>query len=325
MGRLIAILVVLFSVIALVVVVNRESPDDRSSQESQLSLEQRFELNPDDDELRIRLAESLASTNAPRSFELLTGIEADSERAFDAARGAYLVARQHLPEQLESAVQRLGEVGEGQLGACLTVAEHYFNSGQAQKALDFALRATELDANRKESWLLLADVYDAISQPASAVQPLRKAIQLDPDEFAAHANLAHSLFAAGQKAEAEKEVEWCLSRQPSNHHVLRILADIQRSEGEIDGAMKTIQLAIDADPDDLRCLVLQADLFIYQRDGEKAYAILSPLRGTHETNRPFLSTLARAAAMSGRRKEARQIQQLIADQIREEEQHEKFQ
>ena len=79
----------------------------------------------------------------------------------------------------------------------------------------------------------------------------------------------------------------------------------------MDEALEQIRLALTSSPTNVECRIVEADLLLFQRDAEEAYAVLKPLYPTHANRRDFLGSLARAAAMSGRREEARRYQQKI--------------
>ena len=71
-------------------------------------------------------------------------------------------------------------------------------------------------------------------------------------------------------------------------------------------------------PGNADCRIVEADLLLFQREADQAYKSLKPLYASHSNRRDFLSSLARAAAMSGRQEEARQYQQEIVPLIERE-------
>ncbi len=215
----------------------------------------------------------------------------------------------------EEALLKLDQVRPNDPGVALSLAEIYFRAARYSESLPWVQKAVRLQSDRAMTWLLLAEVLDNLKRPGEMLQPLRKAIEQDPDLYPAHANLAFALYYSGELNEAETEARWCLERKPDDIQVRRWLAMILRDRGEYDQAMDQIRQVVEKSPDDVESRIVEADLLLFQRKAEAAYEALIPLYEKHSERRDYLGSLARAAAMSGRRDESRRYQQEIVDLI----------
>ena len=93
---------------------------------------------------------------------------------------------------------------------------------------------------------------------------------------------------------------------------------IDRNQGQIESAFQHIDQALQIDPQDFDSLLIKADLLLYQRQGEAAYAMLKPLYENHQSNRHYISALARAAGLTGKREEALELQKRNQELIKED-------
>jgi predicted Zn-dependent protease len=273
--------------------------------------------NPQDYQLRFDYGQRLAKIDEAEAIRQFSQIPDDNALAFEAARQVFAIATRMGDDQLaEEALRRMERLQPDDAAVLLSLAEHYFRTMQYQDAEAYARRTLEEDSDRAETWLLLAEVLDELGRTAEAEQPLAEAYQRNSDSYAIRANYAYVLQFAGKLDEAEEHVSWCLNRKPDDPAMLGIKATIERANGAFEQALETIRQATDADPNHLANRLLQADLLIYQRQGEAAFEILKPLLSQHPNHRPLLASLARAAAISGRRDEAVQFQKRIAELIR---------
>jgi len=162
-----------------------------------------------------------------------------------------------------------------------------------------------------ETLLLHSEVLFRLYRSDEMIPHLEHALALQPVRFEVHANLAFALRFAGRLDDAEREVQWCLARQPHHAAVRRVLGEIRRDQGNHAAALSEVRMALRAAPQDLECRLLEADLLLFARDFETAYQGLLPLREEHGHNGRYLSALARAAQLSGRGGEAKEYQALL--------------
>lgn len=274
---------------------------------------------PDDHGVRLELSEFLKPLNAEAALEQLLKISPSAPEYRTAIRHiAHIAVVGQQDDLAEDALRKLDLVCPDDAGVALSLAELYYRTRRYDESLPWVQQAACLQPDRARTWLLQAEVLDHLKRPGDMLQPLRKAIQLDPDLYPAHANLAYALRFSGLLEEAETEARWCLARQAEDILVRRWLAMILRDRGQYDAAMNEIRLAIAGSPTDVDCRIVEAELLLFRREAEGAYNVLMPLYHVHSNRRDYLSSLASAAAMSGRREESRRYQQEIVNIIEEQ-------
>ena len=278
--------------------------------------------SPEDHCARLELAELLKPRDSEAALVQLEKIPASTPEYPAAIRHiAHIAIVGKRNDLAEDALRKLDQIRPDDAGVALSLGELYYGTERYIQSLPWVQQAARLQPDRALTWLLLAEVLDHIKRPGDMPQPLRKAIELDPDLYPAHANLAYALQFTGNPEEAEVEARWCLARQPKDVTVRRWLAMILRDRGEHDAALTEIRLAIAGSPTDVDCRIVEADLLLFRREAEAAYNALMPLYSIHSNRRDYLSSLARAAAMSGRREESRRYQREIVKIIEEQEAH----
>lgn len=275
-----------------------------------------LDAEPSDHAARLELGELLKPTDASASLAILQEIPAEVAEYPQAIWHIAHIATAGKRDILaEDALLKLDELRPNDAGVSLSLAELYYRTERFTEALLFAKRATRLQSTRAQSWLLLAEVLDHLNRPGEMLQPLQEAVKLDADLYAAHANLAYANYVSGQLDKAKAEALWCLQRHPNDIVVRRWLAMILRDGGEHGAAFQQVNLALEKSPGDVDCRIIAADLLLFRRDAQQAYDSLKPLYPKYADRRDFLGSLARAAAMSGRREESRRYQQEIIQLI----------
>ena len=162
-------------------------------------------------------------------------------------------------------------------------------------------------------YLLQSELLFRLHRTDEMLQPLETVLQLDPDHFEAHANLAFALRFCGMLDEADQHVQWCLERQPDFLPVRRIQAEILRDRGDSESARKMVRELLLAAPRDLECHLLQAELLMYGREFELAYQNLSPLDQQFRLDHRFASTMAQLCRVTGRNEKAIEYDAVLND------------
>lgn len=267
---------------------------------------------PDAADVRYRLAVLLKKTDAETALIHFRQIPPDSDHYLAAARHiAQICILAGRNDEAEHALKVLEQADPDDHAVQLSLAELYFHWGKQEQARVHALRAIELNPNRVQTYLLLAEILDELRRPSEMIAPLKQAIELDPDQYQAHLNLAYAYQASGLLTEAQREAHWCLERKPDEFFARRTLALAARDEGRLDAAQREVAEALKLKPDDIECRILEADLLMYRHQPEEAYQRLKPLYAKHQDSYRYLGSLARAAAASGRMDEARTLHEAI--------------
>jgi len=152
--------------------------------------------------------------------------------------------------------------------------------------------------------LLQSELLFRLHRTDEMLSPLENVLQLAPDHFEAHANLAFALRFCGMLDEADQHVQWCLERQPDFLPVRRIQAEILRDRGDLESALEKVRELLQTAPRDLDCHLLQAELLMYGREFELAYHNLLPLDEQFRLDHRFASTMAQLCRITGRTEKA---------------------
>ena len=161
--------------------------------------------------------------------------------------------------------------------------------------------------------LLQSELLFRLHRTDEMLEPLETVLQLDPDHFEAHANLAFALRFCGMLEEADQHVQWCLERQPDFLPVRRIKAEILRDRGDSESALRSVHELLLAAPRDLECHLLQAELLMYGREFELAYQNLLPLDDHFRPDHRFASTMAQLCRVTGRNDKAIEYDAVLSD------------
>jgi tetratricopeptide (TPR) repeat protein len=274
---------------------------------------------PEATDVRMKLAKLLVAVDPTESLEHFRLIPQGDSSHQDALRQiAFICLQTDRSAEAEQALLQLESLAPDDFAVQLSLAELYFHDENFKDALPYAVHAASLKPERAETWLLIAEIRDGLRQKPEMIAPLQKALELSPDSYKGHLNLAYAFHAAGDLPGAATEASWCLQRNPDEVFALQILASVARNEGRFDDAAAGVKQALALEPRNVDCRILEADLLLYHRKPKEAYSRLKELHAEHKETYRYLGSLARAAAASGHIDEARQIH-LALDGLRSEE------
>ncbi len=278
--------------------------------------------HPDDEFAHFQLGQLIQKRAPFQALENFAHVTPRHPRYFEAVKAIADIAReQDLPARAKPALLTLVREYPEESRYFEDLARLLFQAGDYDRSLHYANRSIELGANRTQNYLLVAEILRYAGRINEMAAPLKQALYLDPESYQAHLNLAYATLYSGDLKTARRESLWCLKQRPDSVIPLRYLASINRNRGEVDEALSNLDQALLIDPQDFDSLLLKADLLIFQKQGQQAYDLLKPLYSNRETDRRYISALARAAGLMGNREEALQLQkknqQLIkADDLR---------
>ena len=291
----------------------------KTEKERQKELVVYLQQHPHDEFAHFQLGELIRKRAPFQALENFSHVSPGNPHYLEAVEAiASIALAQDLPEKAKPALQTLIRQDPDNAQTQAALARLYLQEGRYRRALRYARRCVALEPERVENQLLMAEILRGAGRISEMREPLKQAIYLEPESYSAHLSLAYAALYSGDTATAEREARWCLSHQADSTTALRYLAMIDRNRGEIQAAMKNIDQALEIDPTDFDCLLLKADLLIYERQGEAAYDLLKPFYAEQKTNRHYVTALARAAGLTGKRAEALQLQQLNQRLIKDE-------
>ncbi|HBL42204.1 tetratricopeptide repeat protein [Gimesia sp.] len=278
-----------------------------------------LQQHPDDEFAHFQLGELIQDRAPYQALENFSHVTSRHPRYYEAVEAiAEIALEQGLPERASAALFILVREYPEERRFQKSLAQLLFAQRKYNRALRYARRNIELGGDQAEDYLLVAEILKQAGRTIEMTGPLKQALYLEPDLYAAHLNLAYAGLYSGDLETATREARWCLAKKPESTTALRYLALINRNQGNIEKSLAVINQALQIDSEDIECLLLKADLLIYQRKGAEAYALLKPLYATQQTDRRYVSALSRAAGLSGKREEALELQQLNQRLIKNE-------
>jgi len=328
--RFLAVIVGVASLVAVLLYVQQKyfTPDLMQQASSALkrgdeaaavaALRSEIQRNPDSTAAKLRLAKLLQDSSPDEALEYLRQIpDSDPQRANAVQQIAVFSILLNKTSEAETALLELAAKSPDSLGPQLSLAELYFRNQKSEAALPFAVKAAGIAPDRAQTFLLLAEIHDEMLHPEKMIEPLQQAIRLEPDFYEARLNLAYAYNKTGQPALAEEQARWCLGVNPREVAALRILALAARDQGDFEAAKQHLKTASQIEPRNLDCRILEADLLLYERKPQEAYERLRELYDSQQQTVRYLGALARAAASAGKRDEARELHQRVAELLKQ--------
>jgi tetratricopeptide (TPR) repeat protein len=129
-------------------------------------------------------------------------------------------------------------------------AAHYASAGQYDAALACYREVLLLDDTRPELWFNYASLQRAMGLAIDAVESFEFALRIRPDLYAARFCLAKLLFEMGQPLAAKAHYEQIVEQNPGYVPAWRNLGQLLFALGDLWGARRAMQEAIQRAPND---------------------------------------------------------------------------
>jgi tetratricopeptide (TPR) repeat protein len=130
----------------------------------------------------------------------------------------------------------------------LESGERYFDKGQYREAAIQFENAIQVDARFTDAHYKLALTALKLQQWPSAYQELATTVQLQPDQYAAHLDLANLLILGGRLNEAKEHLDLLTQKQPNNPDVYIALSNYDAGTNNTTAALADMQKALQLDP-----------------------------------------------------------------------------
>jgi tetratricopeptide (TPR) repeat protein len=190
-----------------------------------------------------RPATDVFAVQAEVAEQVATRLAASGGAILEAERVAGRRAR---PEDLEAYdLYRMGQEAMGHL-----------TKESIEEAIRWLEQAVDQDPRLARAWVALAAAHDltmrygadADTARAAAMQAIRRGVELDPQDEAAHATLGHILGMAGDLPRAKAEFETALRLNPSDVGILTSYAGWASKFGEPERGAQAADRAIRLNP-----------------------------------------------------------------------------
>lgn len=137
---------------------------------------------------------------------------------------------------------------------------------------------------------------------SAAIAGYRRVIELRPNDVEARVNLGAALAHESKFDEAIKMYRSALPSLRNKNAVLMNLALAYYKKGDFEHAREQFAVLHDAQPGDVRPLILLGDSDLHLGKDDDAVALLEPLESKFSSNMDFEYVLGRALIMSGKRR-----------------------
>lgn len=265
------------------------------------------------DTRRIELAERLGSSDPRGALQELRHIAPESKVWLHAARLA-VVANLKLGRDYDAlpSLKALAAAFPDDAGVHQALAEVAFRAGDYGQAVGEAQTARRLAPASTDICLLIADCLDNLDRSGEMVEPLRQALELDPDLLPARLNLAYALERNGRPEEALPHVERFLAAQPESGQGNKVLALVRRRQGRPGEALAAIRRARGNAPSNVMLAILEAEILLDLTRPGDAFELLSPFDAGWGYEPRFARVFA-GAARSADRVEAEKLERRLVD------------
>ena len=176
--------------------------------------------------------------------------------------------------EAEAVLQRAVQAQPTEVFPAQLLAQVYLSSGRARKAVEVseeAARAHPGDAGLLEARGL---AYLALGEPALAIVPLNKLVQVRGDSADAFVYLSAAQTALKDRNAAKASLRTALKLDPKHYAARLATARIAAAEGRTDEAMATARILQREQPNDARGYVLEAAAFGEAKKGRDAVRVL---------------------------------------------------
>src|SRR6202167_745073 len=130
----------------------------------------------------------------------------------------------------------------------LESGERYFDKGQYREAAIQFQNAIQVDSGFTDAHYKLALTALKLQQWPSAYQKLLTTVRLQPNQYAAHLDLANLLILGGRLNEAKEHLDLLKQKQPNNPDVYIALSNYDAGTNNMTGALADMKTALRLDP-----------------------------------------------------------------------------
>lgn len=131
---------------------------------------------------------------------------------------------------------------------CFNWARLEIKSGNPDEAIAVLQRLQKTNRHDPATHSMMADAYMVKGDTVSAIQSLTKVLDLDDERIDDWLRLADASLAGGQVREAEAAYRELLQRDPTHSAALNNLAGVIRKDGRVEEAAKLLERAITSEP-----------------------------------------------------------------------------
>jgi predicted CXXCH cytochrome family protein len=251
-----------------------------------------------------QLPEFAAAAAAPAVESALTDADALVRMAALGAVGALSPDRRRVlaPPFLRDPVRAVRLAAVQALAGTPLTALAESQRGDFDRALGELIKSEEVNADRPEAHINLANLYARLGRPADAESELRTALFLDPSFVPALVNLADLLRGQGRDADGERFLEQALRAEPGNAEALHALALLRVRQDRLSEGVELLRRAALVRPESPRFAYVYA---VALHDTGRVGDAIAILEAAHRRRPADRDTLAALATYLGERGDLR--------------------
>lgn len=221
----------------------------------------------------------------------------------DNARKRTAVAITHLASgQTSGALDELQDIAASDAGvtADLALISVHVRRKEFDKALASVAKLEAKQPDKPIAANLRGRIQLAQKDNAAARKSFERALEIDPNFFAAAASLAAMDIADKKPDDAKKRFEALLTKNPKNGPALLALAQLAAvNGGSKDEIAALLTKAVDANPTDVAPRLLLIDLLLRHKDNKQALTVAQNAVTALPNSAELLSALGRVQQVSG--------------------------
>ncbi len=130
----------------------------------------------------------------------------------------------------------------------LESGQRYFDKGKYREAAIQFQNAIQVDSRFAEAHYKLGLTDLRLLQPDRAYQELARTVELQPDNYAAHLDMANLLIGYHQLDVAKEHLDLLTQKQPNNAEVYVAVANYNAASKNMGAALAAMQKALQMDP-----------------------------------------------------------------------------
>lgn len=161
-----------------------------------------------------------------------------------------------------------------EIDALVVRGDDFYQDGDYDRAIDFYVRALEMDLKNQEALEGLGQAYAAQCNWSHAVSIFEQLVDTAPKCASFHYLLGHTLGALGDHDRALKELYQAEALGYNMSDLHSAVGYALHMKGDIEGAMESYQIALDLDPDDTITMFNYGKALIAQRSYVAARYVL---------------------------------------------------
>ena len=176
--------------------------------------------------------------------------------------------------------------------------------GNSDAAFDLFRHCVTIDSTRSEAYYYLAQYYAAMKQRSTAMQYMKKAADLEPDNDTYLETLATAYINQRQYQEAIQVLERLSERRHDRDDVLGMLVQLYEQESDYDSAIRTLGRLETIEGKSERLSYAKSTLYTQKGDRKAAIAEMKTLADQYPNDLAYRCLYANTLYVNGQKKKA---------------------